>query len=50
MKKIIKQSILLSEFDVRQSVNNGWLVSVHKGRLCLENEKTIFKPASMPKI
>lgn len=50
MKKLIKYPYCLTLFDVMQSVQNGWHISVHEKRLCLENEKTIFKPLSMPKV
>ena len=49
MKNIVSVSIQLTLSDVNQSLKNGWTLGVYKGRLCLENEKTIFKPASMPK-
>ncbi len=49
MKKLIRYSYGLTLFDVLQSMQNGWSVSVYKKRLCLENEKTIFLPNRMPK-
>lgn len=49
-KKIVKFTKTLSLLDVQLAVNNGWNVSKFKGRLCLENSKTIFAPLSMPKL
>jgi len=50
MKKLIKSSLFLTLFDIRQSIKHGWVVSTHERKLCLENEKVIFVPYSMPKI
>lgn len=48
MKNVIKYSYGLTLLDVMQSMQNGWQVSTYKGKLCLENEKTIFLPNYMP--
>jgi len=49
MKNVIMWSSRLSLLDVNQSLQNNWVLSTYKGKLCLENEKTIFVPYYMPK-
>jgi len=47
-KRLVKFFDKLSMLDVMRCVQGGWAISKHNGRICLENDKTVFLPVSMP--